>query len=128
MRVMGTRITVAKKEYLDPDTGRRKLFRIIEYAPTDRRKFAKFYDAILLEAACDKDIAGKAIRLLLYAVSRLPYGLSQVYIHPDEACRDLGIGRRTFFLWRRSLVKKGLLVDTGLPYIYEIPIEYIRRG
>ena len=83
------------------------MFRVTEEIKRDTNTFIKFYDAVLLEVAADQELTGKAIRLLLYIMSKLEFGKDTVYIHYDEASEELNITPRTFYNWLRVLVKKG---------------------
>lgn len=119
---------VAYKTYLDPETGNTKVFRVTEEIKRDTNTFIKFYDAVLLEVAADQELTGKAIRLLLYIMSKLEFGKDTVYIHYDEASEELNITPRTFYNWLRVLIKKGIVEKTEKPYIYRISYSYAKKG
>ena len=120
--------TIAYKNYIDPETGKSKVFRITEEVKKDKNTFVKFYDAVLLDIAADKDITGKAIRLLLYIMSKLEFGKNEVYLHYSEASEDLNVTERTFYNWLKTLTEKEIIEKTDKPYIYTVNYAYAKKG
>jgi hypothetical protein len=49
------------------------------------------------------------IRLLLYAMSLAYHDTLEVVIPPDKAVKDLGITKKTFYRWLKTLMSKGFL-------------------
>jgi len=80
--------------------------------------------AILLSEDLLKD--GKffkgPIRLLLYAMSLARPDTFEVAILPDEAIKDLGITKRTFYRWLKVLLSKGYLTRLA-NNIYRLNLE-----
>jgi len=57
----------------------------------------------------DKRFFKGPIRLLLYAMSLAHPDTLEVVILSDKAVKDLGITKRTFYRWLRTLMSKGYL-------------------
>ncbi len=57
----------------------------------------------------DEEITGKAIRLLMYMISRLEYNSYEITIIPQEAIKDLQIARKTFYNWLNVLIEKNII-------------------
>jgi hypothetical protein len=73
------------------------------------KNFVKVFVAFLIDVIEDRELGSGAWRLLLYAIRRLDYNSLKVYLIPEEAIQELGIGRKTFYRWLGILVKKGYL-------------------
>ena len=78
--------------------------------------FIKVFVAFLEDVVADKEVSGKAIRLLLYMLERLDFNNLTVYLNPKDACRELGIARQTLYNWLSLLIRKKYVekVDTHL--------------
>jgi len=78
--------------------------------------FIKVFVAFLEDVVADKEVSGKAIRLLLYMLERLDFNNLTVYLNPKDACRELGIARQTLYNWLSLLIRKKYVekVDTRL--------------
>jgi len=88
--------------------------------------FVKIFISFLSDVVSDSEVAGKSIRLLLYAIEKLNYNTLQVYLYPDDVMLDLGISRPTYFNWIKTLQEKGYLVKIK-PYIYELkPYSFVK--
>ncbi len=57
----------------------------------------------------DEEITGKAVRLLVYMISRLEYNTYEITLIPQEAIKDLGIARKTFYNWLNVLIEKEII-------------------
>jgi hypothetical protein len=71
--------------------------------------YIKVFIAFLYDMVEDDTIAGKSIRLLLYMISKLDYNTYEITIIPQEAIRDLGITRQTFYNWLDTLIEKKIV-------------------
>lgn len=73
------------------------------------RGFVKVFIAFLEDLIEDKEISGKAVRLLLYMLKNLNHNTLEVYINPKEAMEDLQISNFTFYTWLKQLQEKGII-------------------
>jgi len=80
--------------------------------------FRKVFVGFLQDVIMDKEISGKAVRLLLYIIENLDPNSLIVYLHRGEVCETLEISEKNFYLWRNILVKKGLLLKTNRVNFY----------
>ncbi len=76
--------------------------------PTDTG-FVKVFVAFLEDMVVDVTIAGKAIRLLLYAVQRTDWNNLEVYLFYKDAVKELKINHNTYFRWLKALMDNFLL-------------------
>jgi len=119
-----------EEEVINPETGEvytRKIRVWSIQEPTDKR-FIKFFDSFVIELLTDKDIAGKAIRLLFYIASILDYDEDIFYLSPTEVSRELGVSRRTVFLWLKILIDKGIIKKTNRRNWYTVNRKCIYKG
>ena len=82
--------------------------------------FRKIFVAFLKDVVMNKEISGKAIRLLLWIIENLTPNSSEIYLHWENVCNELGITQGTYYNWLKILIKKGLLKETNRPKIYEL--------
>ncbi len=68
--------------------------------------FIKIFVSFLDSLMTDKEIVGKAIRLLLYMINKMDYESLRVIMYPEDAMRDLKISRITYYRWLEILEKK----------------------
>lgn len=73
------------------------------------RGFVKVFVAFLEDLIEDKEISGKAVRLLLYMLKNLNHNTLEVYVNPREAIEDLQISEKTFYIWLKQLQEKGII-------------------
>jgi len=73
------------------------------------KNFIKIFVAFLIDVIQDRELGSGAWRLLLYAIERMEFNSLKVYLIPEEAINELGIGRKTFYRWLGTLVKNGYL-------------------
>lgn len=88
--------------------------------------YIKVFVAFLDSALEDDQIAGKAIRLLFYLMKNMEYNNPIVKIIPRYAIRELGISKKTFYIWLKVLEEKSFVrrIDT---YTYEInPYHFVK--
>jgi len=112
---MSTKIAIQKYRIVDKETGEivaedAMFFGKKAFSDTG---FRKVFVGFLQDVVMDKEVAGKAIRLLLYVIENLDANSLIVYLHRDEVCESLGIGKSVFYLWRNILVEKGFLLKTN---------------
>lgn len=88
--------------------------------------YVKVFIAFLEDIVSDEEIAGKAIRLLLYLLKSLDYDSLTLKVIPSDAIRDLKISRDTYHRWVNSLIAKGILEKVDR-YTYRLkPYTFIR--
>ena len=99
----------ASKEVIDPSTGEvHRLFYVL--APQDvDASFVKVFIPFLEELINDKDLVGKAFRLLLWVVQNLQWNDLRVMMNYQKVKEDLKISRATYYLWKKILIQKGIL-------------------
>ena len=73
------------------------------------RNFIKVFVGFLVDVLKDRELGSGAWRLLLYAIEHMEFNSLKVYLIPEEAINELGIGRKTFYRWLGTLVKNGYL-------------------
>ena len=73
------------------------------------KNFIKIFVAFLIDVIQDRELGSGAWRLLLHAIQNMDYNSLKVYLIPEETINELGIGRKTFYRWLRTLVKNGYL-------------------
>jgi len=73
------------------------------------RNFIKIFVAFLVDVLEDREIGTGAWRLLLYAIRNMDYNSLRVYMVPEETAKELGVTKRTFYNWLRTLIKNGYL-------------------
>jgi predicted DNA-binding protein (UPF0251 family) len=73
------------------------------------RNFIKVFVGFLVDVLEDRELGAGAWRLLLYAIKNMDYNNLRVYMVPEETARELGVSKRTFYSWVKTLTKKGYL-------------------
>jgi hypothetical protein len=73
------------------------------------RNFIKIFVAFLIDVIQDRELGSGAWRLLLYAIERMDFNSLKVYLIPEETIKELGIGRKTFYRWLGTLIRKGYI-------------------
>jgi hypothetical protein len=78
--------------------------------------FRKVFVGFLRDVVLNKEVAGKAIRLLLWMIENLRANDLEIYMSERTVCSELKITRGTYFNWVKSLIKAKLIekVDTNL--------------
>ena len=78
--------------------------------------FRKVFVGFLRDVVLNKEVAGKAIRLLLWMIENLRANDLEIYMSERTVCSELEITRGTYFNWVKSLIKAKLIekVDTNL--------------
>lgn len=69
------------------------------------RNYVKVFVSFLDSIVENDKIAGKAIRLLFYMISKMDYDSLEVKIIPKYAIEELGICRQTFSNWVKDLIR-----------------------
>ena len=98
-----------KRWLLDPTTGEEFLVFLVGQSKYRDVGFIKVFVAFLEDVVADKEVASKAIRLLLYMISKLDWNSLEAWIDPKEAMQDLKISRRTFYEWLKVLQERGYI-------------------
>jgi len=80
--------------------------------------FRKVFVGFLKDVVLDKEISGKAIRLLLYIIENLKPHSVEVYLYHKDVCEELEISSKTYFRWLNILLEKKLIEKTERPGIF----------
>lgn len=91
------------------------------------KNYVKVFTAFLDSIVEDDEIAGKSIRLLFYMMGRLNYNSYQVEIITSKAIKDLGISKKTFYIWVETLTRKGIIKKVDR-YTYQITPYLFVKG
>ena len=84
------------------------------------RGFRKVFVGFLRDVITDKEIAGKAIRLLLYIIENLKANDLTIILYWKYVCEELNITQGTYYNWLNILLKKKILEKTEVPNIYKL--------
>jgi len=82
--------------------------------------FRKVFVGFLRDIVIDKDIAGKAIRLLLYIIENLKPNDLTILLYWKVVCEELEITQGTYYSWLNILLEKGIIERTEIPNMYKI--------
>ena len=82
--------------------------------------FRKVFVGFLKDVILDKEIAGKAIRLLLYIIENLKANDLTIMLYYKIVCDELKIGEKTFYRWLNALLEKKIIQKTEIPNIYRL--------
>jgi len=84
------------------------------------RGFRKVFVGFLKDIVMDKDIAGKAIRLLLYIIENLKSNDLTIMLYWKIVCEELNITQGTYYNWLNILLEKKILEKTYIPNVYRL--------
>jgi hypothetical protein len=73
------------------------------------KDYVKVFVAFLRDILEDKDVLKGPVKLFLYAVDKANFNDLRVTIFPQEAIKDLGITKGTFYNWLKVLLDKGYM-------------------
>ena len=111
-----------RKTVVDPNTGEiHDLFFVLAPKKVDTR-YVKVFIPFIEEIFQDKDLVGKAFRLLLWMVKRLDWNDLSVHMNAKIVCKELEISERTYYLWKKKLIEKGIIRQS----VYSKEIFYLR--
>jgi hypothetical protein len=82
--------------------------------------FRKVFVGFLRDIVMDKDIAGKAIRLLLYIIENLRANDLSIMLYWKVVCEDLNITQGTYYSWLNTLLEKNIIEKTEIPNLYRL--------
>ena len=82
--------------------------------------FRKIFVGFLRDIVLDKEIAGKAIRLLLYIIENLKSNNLTIMLYWKIVCDELNITQGTYYSWLNILIKKEILEKTEIPNVYRL--------
>ena len=82
--------------------------------------FRKIFVGFLRDIVLDKEIAGKAIRLLLYIIENLKSNDLTIMLYWKIVCEELKITQGTYYNWLNILIEKKLLEKTEIPNVYRL--------
>jgi hypothetical protein len=131
MGILKRRIKEYKEGVVSPETGEveERIVRVWdEYTVSRDKDFVKVFDAFTERLIADKEISGKAIRLLFYIASQLEYDKDTFYLSPTEVARKLEVHRDTVHKWLRILLKKEIILKTDRRNWYKVNPRCIYRG
>jgi len=117
----------SKRQEIDPHTGELKEFLLIGEPEEFDKNFTKIFHAFTEKLIQDTDIAGKAIRLLFWILGNLEYGRIEFYMHYEDIKKDLGISTDTFYRWKKTLEKKGIIRKIK-PNLYQLNPACVVKG
>jgi len=96
--------------------------------PYHDKGFRKVFVGFLKDIVLDKEIAGKAIRLLLWVIENLKTNNLEIYMYHQYVAEELGITKKTYYNWLNVLLKKKILEKTDRPHIYRIRVYSAVNG
>jgi len=118
----GNKVEVRKYMVVDKETGEvvaEDAMFIGKKAFVDKG-FRKVFVGFLKDIVMDKEIAGKAIRLLLYIIENLRSNDLTILLYWKIVCEELNITQGTYYSWLNTLIKKGILEKTEIPNMYRL--------
>ena len=80
------------------------------------KNWRKVFVGFLSDIVNDEEIAGKAIRLLLWIIENLKPNSLEIYMSERIVCEELNISRITYYRWVKILLEKEYIekIDTNL--------------
>jgi len=75
----------------------------------ERGKFFKMMDTFTESLLMDKELVGKSIKLLFWILRQLNFGETTFILRREYVLEDLEIGERTYYNWKKTLEKKGII-------------------
>ena len=91
------------------------------------RNFTKVFHAFTEALINDKDLEGKAVRLLFWIMTQIETGSIEFYMHYSVIKEELGVSRATYHNWVKTLTKKGIIKKVR-PNIYQINPACVVKG
>ncbi len=101
--------TFAKQRAIDSYTGELHDILLIGNPEEFDRNFAKVFHAFTEALIEDDEIAGKAIRLLFWIMKEIETGSIEFYMDYSSVKEELNIGEATYYRWKKTLEKKGII-------------------
>jgi len=84
----------------------------------NKGKFYKFMDTFTESILLDKELSGKAIKLLFWILKQLDFGETTFILNAKYASQELGVTERTYYNWKKVLEKKDIIKKiTGDLYV-----------
>jgi len=71
--------------------------------------YAKIFVAFLRDILEDREVLKGPVKLFLYAVYKADFNDLRVTIVPQDAIKDLGVTKATFYNWLKVLLDKGYM-------------------
>ncbi|HID08784.1 TPA: hypothetical protein EYP13_00995 [Candidatus Micrarchaeota archaeon] len=99
---------IGRQEWVNPQTGEVANFLVLGPKEVDM-DFVKVFIPFVEEVFNDKELVGKAFRLLLWIMKNLNWNELKVTMTPSKVCKDLGICKWTYHKWKKILLEKGIL-------------------
>ena len=75
----------------------------------NKAKFYKLMDTFTESIMMDKELSGKAIKLLFWILKQLDFGETTFILNAKYAAEELQVTERTYYNWKRVLEKKGII-------------------
>jgi len=116
-----------KGQMIDGATGELREILMIGAPEEFDKGFVKVFHAFTEALLQDEDIAGKAIRLLFWIMTKLETGSIEFYMHYSVIKEELGVSTDTYYRWKKTLEKKGLIKKVR-PNIYQINPACVVKG
>jgi len=116
-----------KQQTIDPYTGEIKEILLIGNPEEFDKNFIKIFHAFTEALISDTDIAGKAIRLLFWIMTKLENGSIEFYMYAPDIAKELKVTERTIRNWRNTLIEKGIIKKIK-PNLYQINPACIVKG
>ena len=74
-----------------------------------KAKFYKLMDTFTESIMMDKELSGKAIKLLFWILKQLDYGETTFILNAKYASDELEVTQRTYYNWKKVLEKKEII-------------------
>jgi len=130
MRKKKNFISIKREKLINPETDKEIELYIVRMwgdgKPKDKG-FVKVFDVFLESIIYDEEIIGKAGKLLLYIIKNLDWNQKYIYIDKKQVCEELKISIRTYYLWVKILVEKGLIKKKSYD-VFELNPKFVVRG
>jgi len=75
----------------------------------NKAKFYKLMDTFTESIMMDKELSGKAIKLLFWILKQLDFGETTFILNAKYAAEELEVTERTYYNWKKVLEKKGII-------------------
>lgn len=72
-------------------------------------KFYKLMDTFTESIMMDKELSGKAIKLLFWILKQLDFGETTFILNAKYAAEELKVTERTYYNWKKVLEKKEII-------------------
>ena len=119
--------TFNKQQAIDPRTGEIKEILLIGNPEEFDKNFVKVFHAFTEALIQKEEIAGKAIRLLFWIMTKIENGNIEFYMYPKEVADELKVTKMTIYRWIKTLTKYGIIRKIK-PNMYQLNPACIVKG